>query len=162
MELDFSEIDVKALLERSLIMITEKSARSGIGLCLDIPAEMEGRKIKADAKKLKQVLVNLLSNALKFTPTDGRISVGAEMKKNELIIYVKDTGIGIKPEDHEKVFNEFYQVKNRIVDDSAGTGLGLSLCKRLVELHGGKIWIESKGYNRGSCFFFSIPIEDRA
>jgi len=116
-------------------------------------------EVPFDYEKLTQVLVNLLSNALKFTPEEGRITVAAELKDEEGIfqISVADTGKGIAPEDHEKVFEKFIQVGVNTPMDIRGTGLGLPIVKKIVELHKGKIWIESE-LEKGSTFFFTLPL----
>jgi signal transduction histidine kinase len=115
--------------------------------------------VSADARKLKQVMYNLLSNASKFTPAGGRISVRARQEDENVVISVEDTGIGIDSAHLEKIFEEFYQVTGGIKDKTAGTGLGLSLARKLVELHGGRIWAESEGLGKGSRFSFEIPIK---
>ena len=103
-----------------------------------------------DERKMKQILVNLLSNAVKFTPEGGQIKVEATLGDSAVIISVTDTGIGIAPEDHEAIFEEFRQVGSNYAQKREGTGLGLSLTRKFVEMHGGKIWVESelgKGVN---------------
>ena len=117
--------------------------------------------IKADKSKYKQVLYNLLSNAVKFTPESGRITVGnyrhEENGQEYLALWVKDTGIGIRPEDHERIFEEFRQVDNSYSRQHQGTGLGLALSRRLIELHNGRIWVESEA-GIGSLFTFLLPL----
>jgi len=159
MELELSQVDIKDLLESSLIMVKEKVFKHGIRLDLHIPQELEDLEITADERKLKQIMFNLLSNAVKFTPDGGAITVDARKEGEELIISVSDTGIGIAPEDQKKIFDEFYQVKSSMFDKTPGTGLGLSLAKRLVEMHGGRIWVESKGIGKGSRFSFVLPMK---
>ncbi len=146
MELSLSQVSIKELLQRSLVMIKEKSIRKGIRLRLDIPDALNDLKFMADERKLKQIMFNLLSNAAKFTPEGGAISVdirqtgntGCGKQKTEayLEISVEDTGIGINPEDQENIFDEFYQVRNPTDETPVGTGLGLSLARRFVEMHG--------------------------
>jgi PAS domain S-box-containing protein len=157
MELELSQVNVKDLLENSLTMIRQKCLKHDISLELHIPQDVEGLEITADERKLKQVMFNLLSNAAKFTPDGGAITVEATREREELIISVADTGIGIAPEHQEKIFQEFYQVRSGVRDKTPGTGLGLSLTKRMVEMHGGRIWVESEGEGRGSRFSFTIP-----
>jgi signal transduction histidine kinase len=127
--------------------------------------------ISADERKLKQIMYNLLSNAVKFTPDGGRISVNTsnchfEHKNNReetntakpgIRISVSDTGIGLKSNDLKRIFNSFEQVENSSTRKFQGTGLGLSLTKRLVELHGGKIWAQSEGEDKGTTFHVAIP-----
>jgi len=132
--------------------------KHGINLKENIPQDLAGLEIVVDERRLKQVMFNLLSNAAKFTLDGGAITIEADKKGEELIISVKDTGIGIAPVDQERIFEEFYQIKSSLADKTPGTGLGLSLVKRLVEMHGGKIWVESEGVRKGSRFSFSLPI----
>jgi signal transduction histidine kinase len=113
-------------------------------------------QIRADERKVRQVVLNLLSNAIKFTPEGGRIEVGAVPKDGSVEVSVSDTGIGIAPEDQEKVFEEFRQV-GTAAKKIEGTGLGLTLCRKFVELHGGKIWVKSQ-LDVGSTFTFTIPV----
>jgi signal transduction histidine kinase len=106
--------------------------------------------------KIKQILLNLLSNAVKFTPEGGRIEITARQVDGSVEISVSDTGIGIAPEDQPKIFEEFRQVGSDYVHKVEGTGLGLTLAKKFVELHGGRIWVESEP-GKGSTFSFTLP-----
>jgi signal transduction histidine kinase len=115
--------------------------------------------MRGDERKLKQILYNPLSNAVKFTPPGGRITVSAGRQGDLLFLRVMDSGIGIEPEEQKKIFNEFYQVKSKTKNSTTGTGLGLSLTRRLVELHGGRIGVESEGPGKGSCFVCVFPLE---
>jgi signal transduction histidine kinase len=116
--------------------------------------------IKADRSKFKQVLYNLLSNAVKFTPAPGTITVSLTDSPEQLTVSVEDTGIGMKPEDLPKLFREFEQIDGSYTRRYQGTGLGLALCRRFVEMHGGRIWAESE-FGKGSIFTFTIPREPR-
>ena len=111
-----------------------------------------------DERKFKQILLNLLSNAVKFTPEGGRVEVKAVMADGSVEISVNDTGVGIAPEDQETVFEEFRQVGSPYTQKREGTGLGLTLTKKFVEIHGGKIWVESE-VGKGSRFTFTLPIQ---
>jgi signal transduction histidine kinase len=167
-----SRINIEELLQNSLIMIKEKAMKHSIQI--ELNTDGIPKKISADERKLKQVMYNLLSNAMKFTPEGGKVTVnaqsfrhnGGDKKKdkksnvNGLKISVSDTGIGIKAEDIGRIFNPFEQVENSASRRFQGTGLGLSLTKQLVELHGGKIWVESGGEGKGATFLFAIPVED--
>jgi signal transduction histidine kinase len=119
---------------------------------------LEGLAVLADERKLRQALFNLLSNAAKFTPDGGKIEVEAKREGEEIQVSVADTGMGIKPEDQRRIFGEFEQVETKIGQKQHGTGLGLALTRRLVELHGGRIWVESEGEGKGSNFTFAIPL----
>lgn len=103
-------------------------------------------------------MVNLLSNAIKFTETNGRVIIEAKQNEDELIVSVSDNGIGISREEQRKVFDAFYQVNAKTTGKTPGTGLGLLLAKHLVELHQGRIWVESEGINKGSRFSFTISL----
>ena len=106
--------------------------------------------------KIKQILLNLLSNAVKFTPAGGRVGIFARQTNGEVEISVSDTGIGIAPEDQVRIFDEFRQVGTDYGHKSEGTGLGLTLAKKFVELHGGKIRVTSE-MGKGSTFTFTLP-----
>ena len=159
MELERSTVAIKSLLEDSLVMIKEKAYKHRISLDLRIPDELSDLKFQADERKLKQIVFNLFSNAVKFTPDGGTITVESRQEKDELIVAVSDTGIGVKHEDLERVFGEFEQIDSSYARQQQGTGLGLALTRRMVELHGGRIWAESEGEGKGSTFTFVIPIE---
>jgi signal transduction histidine kinase len=111
----------------------------------------------ADRDKMNQVLMNLIGNAIKFTPAEGRVTVTASTTVNGNIqVAVSDTGPGISSEENERIFDKFYQIAAAGDGKPKGTGLGLAICKALVELHGGRIWVESE-MNRGSTFYFTLP-----
>ena len=160
LKLEPSEVDIKNLLESSLVMIKEKAMKQSIKLSTDIDGIPE--TVTADIRKLKQILYNLLSNAVKFTPNGGSITLGAQMGNGHtgrkwVEISVKDTGIGLAKEDYELVFDPFEQIESSKSRRFQGTGLGLALTKKFVNLHGGEIWVRSAGLNKGSTFVFTIP-----
>ncbi|MBA7623180.1 Sensor histidine kinase RcsC [subsurface metagenome] len=159
MELELSTVAIGSLLEDSLVMIKEKAYIHRISLDLRIPDELSDLKFQADERKLKQIMFNLLSNAVKFTPDGGTITVEGRQEKDELVVAFSDTGIGIKHEDLERVFGEFEQIDSTHARKQQGTGLGLALTRRMVELHGGRIRAESEGEGKGSTFTFVIPVE---
>jgi signal transduction histidine kinase len=154
MELDRTEFDLAAALADAMTLIRERAQQHAITLGLDAAPDLG--TIHADERKFKQIVLNLLSNAVKFTPDGGRIEVRARRDANAIEVAVRDTGIGIAPEDQDAVFEEFRQVGRDYMSKHEGTGLGLALCKRLVELHGGRIWLESAP-GHGSTFFFTLP-----
>ncbi len=158
MLLNVAPVDVRQLLEDSLIMIKEKSIQHGITLELHIDEELTGVEVRADELKLKQILFNLLSNAAKFTLDEGEIRVLARIDGTDLVVSVSDTGIGIRQNDHERIFEAFEQVDSSPSRRQQGTGLGLALTRQMVELHRGRIWAESKGEGKGSTFTFVIPL----
>jgi signal transduction histidine kinase/ActR/RegA family two-component response regulator len=153
MELERSFFDVSAAIEYSLSMVRERASRNGVRLIADIGPERD--RLYADELRFKQVLVNLLSNAVKFTPEGGSVTVSAGRQGDDLVVRVGDTGIGIPPEDQERIFESFQQ-GSRPLNRQEGTGLGLTLCKRIVELHGGTIWVRSE-VGVGSEFGFNLP-----
>jgi PAS domain S-box-containing protein len=171
MTLELSSVRIADLVRQSLTMVREKAAKHGIALDLEIDSALEEIQIPADERKLKQVLFNLLSNAVKFTPDGGAIRVavrhraggdvvsGAAPGADLLEISVSDTGIGVEPADQEKIFEPFYQVGQGQTNKPPGTGLGLSVSRELVELHGGILRVQSRGKNQGSTFLLTIPIE---
>lgn len=155
LELELSEVKLPELLARSLLILKEKALKHEISLSSEIGAIPE--TIIADERKLKQILYNLLANAVKFTPDGGEIRLGALLSDSQVLISVADTGIGIKREDLERIFNPFEQGDNSLGRQYQGAGLGLSLTRTLVELHGGEIWAESDGIGKGSVFQIRIP-----
>jgi len=136
-------------------------------LSVDVDLESDLPPIWGDGDKLVQVVTNLLSNAIKFTPEGGEIRVGAQVLKGEaedvsdmIRVSVSDTGIGIASEDYEKVFEKFRQVGDTLTDKPKGTGLGLPICKEIVEHYGGRIWVESE-LGKGSTFYFTLPVMEK-
>jgi signal transduction histidine kinase len=176
MVLDLSPVPIQSLLDTSLIMIKEKAQKHRIRIQTDYRDLPEA--VLLDERKIKQILFNLLSNAVKFTPDGGTVHLVAhkisnghgdlpaisgsygktEMIQDHIKIGIHDTGIGIAPRDLEKIFKPFEQADNSASRRFQGTGLGLSLTRRLVELHGGKIWAESPGVGQGSSFHFVFPM----
>jgi signal transduction histidine kinase len=166
-----SEIDIRKLLTNSLTMVKEKAFRHKIKLTQSFDSSVPDTII-LDERSIKQVMYNLLSNAVKFTPDKGVVSVVAEMLEPDeepkqtiadangryLRVSVSDTGIGINPDNLTRVFGRFEQIENSLARNYAGTGLGLSLTKKLIEMHKGTIWAESQGEGNGSTFHFIIPV----
>jgi len=113
--------------------------------------------VVGDERKIKQVVLNLLSNAVKFTPEGGRVTVRALPAGDAVEVAVSDTGIGIAPEDREAIFEEFRQVGSDYSRKREGTGLGLTLTRKFVEMHGGTIWVKSE-VGKGSTFTFTLPV----
>jgi signal transduction histidine kinase len=155
MELERSAFDLPSAISNAMTLVRERAYQHGIKLALG--ADPNLGEIVADERKFKQILVNLLSNAVKFTPDGGRIDVNAHRDTDNVAIAVRDTGIGIAREDQDAVFEEFRQVGRNYTNKQEGTGLGLALTRKFVELHGGKIWLESEP-GKGSTFTFTIPI----
>lgn len=175
LEMDLATITIGDLIPSMLKMNQEKAIKHGIAVSLDLPEDVEGIQILADEKKIKTVLYNLLSNAVKFTPDGGTITVGARLaqrpdpgdrhageledeKAQWIEIYVQDDGAGVEPEEQEKIFQDFYQVTRGFSGKPPGTGLGLSITRRFVNMHGGRVLVESKGSNQGSRFVVLLPV----
>jgi len=169
-EMKVEPTSVKEVVREGLAMVQMKARNHNISLSMDVE---DGLEVPADPRMLKQILFNLLSNAVKFTPDGGSVKVTAKRAKAEelpkrpeteglegewAVVSVSDTGIGIAPEDQDRIWREFEQVDNELSRRYEGTGLGLPLTKRLVELHGGRIWVESEP-GKGSTFTFVLPLE---
>ena len=154
MELDVTDFQLSHAIENALILVRERAAGRGIALHQTVDARLG--PVSGDERKIKQVLLNLLSNAIKFTPQGGRIEVRAAPGEGFVEVSVRDTGVGIAPAEQDAVFEEFRQVGSSAARHE-GTGLGLSLCRKFVELHGGRIWVESE-VGRGSTFTFRLPV----
>ena len=154
MELELGDFDLPSAIDNTLILVRERAQRRAIAL--RSTADSRLRTIRADERKVKQVLLNLLSNALKFTPEGGRISVSTALRDGMATISVEDTGVGIAPEDQKIVFEEFRQV-GTASKKIEGTGLGLAISKKFIELHGGSMWVTSR-LGAGSIFTFTLPV----
>jgi signal transduction histidine kinase len=183
LQLEVKEVFLPALLQNSFIMIKEKAMKHGIQLQTEIDGIPE--RIRGDERKLKQILYNLLSNAVKFTPDGGRVTLAAcRLLSRDLQwtgsngnaaaipfapsgagewvgISIRDTGIGVKAGDLERIFAPFEQADNSASRRFQGTGLGLSLTRQFVELHGGRIWAESEGEGKGSTFRVILPKDSK-
>jgi signal transduction histidine kinase len=153
MELELSEFHLPSAIENTLILVRERAQRRGVALGRILDEKLD--TIWADERKVKQVLLNLLSNALKFTSEGGRIDVRAAVRDGMAEISVTDTGVGIALEDQEAVFEEFRQVGSAS-KKVEGTGLGLAISRKFIELHGGRIRVESE-LGMGSTFTFTLP-----
>ena len=153
MELDVAEFDLAATVDNTLSLVRERAQRRGIALKSTLDGSLT--TLHADERKVKQVLLNLLSNALKFTPEGGAIDVLVSTTDKEVEVAVKDTGVGIAPDEQDSVFEEFRQVGSA-AKKIEGTGLGLAISRKFVELHGGKIWVTSQ-LGTGSTFTFTLP-----
>lgn len=184
-KLSIASVPIKAMLETGFAQFKPEAAKKAIDFGLQVADDLADIKLNADKEKLKQVVFYLLSNAVKFTPESGAITLAAQRvagpkhsalegkqstnqtntkypkpdtQKDFIEISVSDTGIGIASEDQKEVFKEFFQGKSGLSGKTPGTGMGLSLAKRLVELHDGSIWVESAGLDKGSRFAFTLPL----
>jgi signal transduction histidine kinase len=154
MELAPSDYAVQDVVERVRSSLQSLAAEKGLELVAEIPADIP--LAYGDAGRITQCLMNLAGNALKFT-RQGRVGIEIELQDDLLVYRVSDTGIGIAKDKLETVFAEFRQGDATITSEFGGTGLGLSITKKFVEMHGGRIWVESE-VGRGSTFFFAIPV----
>jgi signal transduction histidine kinase/type II secretory pathway pseudopilin PulG len=153
MELELSEVAIPEVLRSAVSMHSERASRGGVELSLT--TEPEEITISADGRRVRQIVFNLVSNAVKFTPAEGRVDVSARLDDGQVELAVADTGPGIAPEELELIFEEFKQATDG--KRAEGTGLGLPLSRKLVELHGGRLWVESAAGN-GSTFRFTLPV----
>ncbi len=159
MELELGAVALPHLLESCLVLVKQQALAHNIDLALDITDDID--TLVADERKIKQILFNLLSNAVKFTPDGGKVGVKVRKVHEAVEIAVWDTGVGISPENQRRIFEEFQQMGETPAGKPEGTGLGLTLTKKLVELHGGEIWVESSP-GEGSTFTFTLPIKQKA
>jgi len=158
-ELEPGAVRMNSLIMHTLVLLKETAARRKVRIETRAAPELASIVLAADERRIKQVVFNLLSNALKFTPEGGNIQVGLSMQDGSLAISVTDTGIGIPSGELERIFDAFYQIKSHASSSNAkGSGLGLSLARQIVELHGGRIWAESDGEGKGSRLTFTLPL----
>jgi two-component system CheB/CheR fusion protein len=156
MTLALSSLPLKSLLNEISLLVEDMVGKKKIKMLLEIAEDLPN--IEADDLKVKEILYNLLSNAVKFTPEAGKIGMRAKKSDSEIEIVVWDTGVGIAPENMGKILEGFFRVDTPYSRVTEGTGLGLPLSKKLVELHGGKLSVESKGLNKGTEVRFTLPI----
>ncbi len=157
LELQYEEFQVGTCLAEVLTVVRPLSERAGVNLVVEL--DNETALLRADKGKFKQILYNLLSNAIKFTPEGGQavIKTRTKPRAGQLMLQIKDSGIGIDPEHHDQIFSEFFQVQAAADRQFEGTGLGLALVKRLVGLHGGTIKVDSQ-LGRGANFTVTLPL----
>ena len=159
MKLALSSLPMKSLLNEISLLVADMVSKKKIEMLLEIAEDLPD--IEADELKVKEIIYNLLSNAVKFTPEGGKIGMRAKKADSEIEIVVWDTGVGIAPENMEKIFEGFFRVDTPYSRVTEGTGLGLPLSRKLVELHGGKLSVESEGLNKGTSVRFTLPIVSR-
>lgn len=146
-------ISVDELILPAVERMRLQAVRAGLTLNADVPTGLP--MLSADVERMGQVLVNLIHNAVKFTPPGGKITISAERRENDMVISIQDTGVGIADQDLPRIFERFYKADR--ARSGGGTGLGLSIARHIIEAHGGRIWAESL-INEGSTFYFSLPI----
>jgi signal transduction histidine kinase len=153
-ELEVAPFSLREALERGVVTVRERAREEGVEVMLAPDPQVD--VVEGDERRIRQVIFNLLSNAVKFTPVGGKVDVASARLDGEVRVSVVDTGPGIAPEDQERIFEEFQQTD--LGAQREGTGLGLALSKKLIELHGGRIWVETE-YGKGSTFTFALPLE---
>ncbi len=156
--LDIHPTDLSTLVGTILKRLTPQATKKRITLRSNLPANLQ--HVLADEDRITQVLTNLAANALQYTPEDGNVTISAIQKDDEVIVSIKDSGIGIPPEHLANLFTRFYRVdKSRSRNTGGGSGIGLTIARHLVEAHGGRIWVESEGDGKGSTFLFSLKVK---
>jgi two-component system phosphate regulon sensor histidine kinase PhoR len=153
------DVEMGAVIRASLERLTLFAERQAVSLHADVADEPLW--IRGDDDRLGQLLVNLLHNAIKFSPAGGDVTVRARSAETEVVVSVEDQGLGIPRADLDRVFERFYKVDKARVRGKGGTGLGLAIARHIVEGHGGRIWVESEE-GRGATFSFAIPLRDLA
>jgi len=156
MKLTLTSLPMKTILNEISLLVADMIGKKKLRMCLEIDEDLPD--VQADDLKVKEIIYNLLSNAIKFTPDGGKIGMRAKQTDSEIEIVIWDTGLGIAPENMEKIFEGFFRVDSPYSWVTEGTGLGLPLSKKLVELHGGKLSVESGGLNCGASVRFTLPI----
>jgi signal transduction histidine kinase len=159
MDLALGDVSIADALEQGVTLHQARASRNAIDL--DLRVEPDVGLVRADERKVRQVIFNLVSNAVKFTPSGGRVEVSARRHDGVVEIAVADTGVGIPAADQERIFEEFQQGRAGAGGAVEGTGLGLTLSRRFVELHGGRLWVESEP-GSGTTFRFTLPAEAAA
>jgi two-component system CheB/CheR fusion protein len=159
MKLSLSRLPLKNILNELAMLVTDMAGNKAIGTAFEIGEDLPD--IDADELKVKEIVYNLLSNAIKFTPEGGKIGMRAKKAVSEIEVVVWDTGVGIAPENRERIFEGFFRVDTPYSRLTEGTGLGLPLAKKMVELHGGRLSVESKGLGRGTSVRFTLPVAAR-
>jgi signal transduction histidine kinase len=159
--LTFEPLDLRKLIDEvmeeinRLKVVENKNIQFNIELSLNLP------RIKGDPERIRQILINLLGNAFHYTPSNGMVKLKAHRLGEEIQIDIKDDGVGIPPKEQERIFDRFFRGDNHMVIASAGTGLGLSIVAKLINMHHGRIWVQSSGIEgEGSTFSFTLPVYD--
>ncbi|MFC1959835.1 ATP-binding protein [Chloroflexota bacterium] len=155
LDIQTNDLNISAVLEEAVMSLINLADEKRQDVALNVPENLP--LITGDEKRLRQIIVNLVSNAIKYTPPQGQVTIAAEPRDDAIIISIKDTGLGISPEDQAQIFERFFRVRRPETDGIEGTGLGLAIVKSLVEAHGGEIGIESR-LGEGSTFYFTVPV----
>jgi len=154
-EMNLEPYDLRDIINKAEDLLSEQLKEKNIGLL--IPVKPQDFKVLIDQAQINRVFINLIGNAMKFTPSGGKITISAAEKEGAIQVDVTDTGCGIPEEAKETIFDEFFRVENSINQEVKGTGLGLALVKRIIEAHKGKIWVKSR-LGEGATFSFTLPL----
>lgn len=157
-EMDLHPVDISSLVKTVVKRLGGQFEEKDVKLTVDLPPDLP--LIQADDDRMIQVLTNLISNALRYTPEGGEVTLRASKSGNQIQVTVKDTGVGIPPEHLAHIFTRFYRVDKSRSRQAGGSGIGLTIAKYLVEAHGGRIWVESGGQDQGSVFTFTLPLAE--
>jgi len=155
MKLQIQELQLSDLVEEAVMTFRIEAEKKGLVLAVDVPRDLP--KVWGDRGRLVQLLTNLMSNACKYTPGGGKVGITARRVNGQIQIDVMDTGIGISRQDQEQIFSRFFRADNPLIREIGGSGLGLSIAKSIVSLHGGEIWVDSE-LGQGSVFSFTLPL----
>jgi len=156
MQLSLEQADLNEIVISGVETVRPMAEKKGLQILTDLTPSLP--LVCMDPKRIRQVCWNLLCNAVKFTDPGGKIIVASHDNGDELLVKITDTGIGIKSEDTERIFDRFHQVDSSATRAHGGAGLGLDLVRRFITLHSGRVWVESE-YGSGSTFFFTLPKE---
>lgn len=154
--LNFQSLEISDLIQGAVGRLAPQYEDKAVGLHLDLATELP--EVRADPARLTQVILNLLGNALQYTPTDGQVIIRAWQTEQEIFVEVRDSGIGIPAEHLPHLFERFYRVDKSRSRAGGGSGVGLTIAKHLIQAQGGRIWAESAGINQGSAFTFTLPL----
>jgi signal transduction histidine kinase len=157
LKLDIKPFRIDDLVSEVVVSLRPEIEAKEVNLTVDVPPDLP--EVWGDRARIIQVLTNLVTNAYKYTPVGGQIAITAQQVDDSVQVDVTDTGIGIAPQDQEKLFTRFFRADHPGVRRVAGTGLGLSIAKSIVEMHGGRIWVKSQ-LGEGSTFSFTLSLAD--
>ena len=155
-ELHLSQASLAELVKATIARLGRQFEEKGVALTAEVAADLPA--VKMDRDRIGQVLLNLVGNALQYTPAGGSVHIRAVHQPGEVQVSVSDTGIGIPPEHLPHLFTRFYRVDKSRARTGGGSGIGLTIARHLVEAHGGRIWVESQGAGKGSRFAFTLPV----
>jgi len=155
MRMSKTDIDLEAMVQKAIDLLSPLYTQKQLDVTVEIPGRLP--RVMADPDRIEQVLINLISNAIKFTPEKGHISVGAAYQNGQVKVWISDTGVGIASRDLDRIFDKYQQLENKWTYGIKGTGLGLPIAKQIIEAHRGRIWAQSEE-GKGSTFTFALPV----